>query len=425
MDRAAVSPGARRIALLVSADLTDGRPIRGGVVRVAQFLWAQLAATGRCQPHLISVATSRADHFSVRLVSPRTWTRRRPLLHAMEWAGYPLTHAGCVFAEFEFQRYLPRPELTQFLNRFDLVQVITGTPAIGYVARDVTVPVCLQVATTARLEREHVLRTAGLLRRVNGAIMLPIVERIERKALALARHVFADTEYTANALADLVPRGGMTVDTIGVDTELFAPQDTRDDDYILCVGRLSDPRKNVRLLFDAYHRLRQGLSDPPRLVLAGMAAPSEVDWAQAGALGIRDQVVFHPSPGPERLAALYRNAAIYVLSSNEEGLGIVLLEALASATPVVSTRCGGPEFVVTPEVGVLTPVGDAGALSAAMAALWQAPAKRRTMGEAGRRMILERFANAVVGRKFIDVYDRLLKVTVHGPSEWSRASLRT
>lgn len=403
-----MSDGARRVALLVSADLTDGRPVRGGVVRVAQFLWSQLEATGRYRPHLVSVATSAADRFSVRLVAPRSWRGRRRLLHTMDWAGYPLTHGGCVFPEFEFQRYMPRRELTRFLNGFDLVQVITGTPAIGYTARDVAVPVCLQVATTARLERRHVLRSAGWLRRLNGRLMLPVVEKIERKALALARHVFADTEYTANALAGLVPPERMTVDTIGVDAELFAPGETRADDYILCVGRLSDPRKNVRLLFDAYQRLRETLDTAPRLVLAGMAAPSEVDWTHAAALGLRDQVVFHASPGPERLAELYRNAAMYVLSSNEEGLGIVLLEALASATPVVSTRCGGPEYVVTPDVGLLTPVGDAAALSAAMAQLWRSPQKRREMGEAGRRMILERFADAVVGRKFLDVYDKLI-----------------
>jgi glycosyltransferase involved in cell wall biosynthesis len=408
VDDPAVNVDAKRVALLVAADLTDGRSIRGGVVRVAQFLWSQLAASGRYQPHLISVATSAADRFSVRLVAPRSWRRHKRLLHPMDWDGYPVTHAGCVFPELEFQRYMPRRELTRFLDGFDLVQVITGTPAIGYATRDVSVPVCLQVATTARLERGHVLRTAGLVRQVNGKLMLPVVDRIERKALALARHVFADTEYTANALAGQVPRERMTVDTIGVDTELFAPGDTRADDYILCVGRLSDPRKNVRLLFDAYRRLREMLDSAPRLVLAGIGAPSEADWAHAVALGIRDQVVLHTSPGPERLADLYRNAAMYVLSSNEEGLGIVLLEALASATPVVSTRCGGPEYVVTPEVGLLTPVGDSVALSVAMAQLWRSPEQRREMGETGRRMMLERFADGVVGRKFINVYERLL-----------------
>jgi D-inositol-3-phosphate glycosyltransferase len=408
MDHPAMSACRKRVALLVSADLTDGRPIRGGVVRVAMFLWSQLVASGRYEPHLISVATSRADRFSVRLASPRTWQRGSRLLHEMEWAGYPLTHTGCMFPELEFQRYMPRPALTRYLDGFDLVQVITGTPAIGYVARDVSVPVCLQVATTARLEGGHLRRTASLARRVNGRIMLPIIEGVERKALALAQHVFADTGYTAAALTGLVPGDRITVDTIGVDTALFTPGETRADDYILSVGRLSDPRKNVRLLFEAYAHLRRKMKDAPRLVLAGMAAPTPADWAYAAALGIRDHVIFHASPEPEYLADLYRNAAMYVLSSNEEGLGIVLLEALACATPVVATRCGGPEFVVTPEVGVLTPVGDAEALCGAMMQMWLSPEARRTMGAAGRRMILDRFADEVVGRKFLEVYDRLL-----------------
>jgi glycosyltransferase involved in cell wall biosynthesis len=291
-----------------------------------------------------------------------------------------------------------------------LVQVITGTPAIGYVARDVESPMCLQVATTARLERKHGLRTATLPRRLIGRVMLPIVEGVERKAINLAQHVFADTEYTANALAAAVPRDRVTVDTIGVDTSVFAPAETRADNYILCVGRLNDPRKNVPLLFEAYARLACLVSDPPALVLAGITGPTRADWNHAAALGIQDKVKFCASPSLERLVALYRNAAMLVLSSAEEGLGIVLLEALACETPVVSTRCGGPEFVVTPDVGVLTPLGDAAALAEAMAELWQSPSTRRTLGEAGRRMILARFCHQVVGQKFLSVYDRLLAI---------------
>ena len=61
---------------------------------------------------------------------------------------------------------------------------------------------------------------------------------------------------------------------------------------------------------------------------------------------------------------------MFLLSSNEEGLGLVIGEAMAAGLPVVSTRCGGPEtFVVEGVTGYLTPVGDAQAMALKIAEL--------------------------------------------------------
>ena len=59
-------------------------------------------------------------------------------------------------------------------------------------------------------------------------------------------------------------------------------------------------------------------------------------------------------------------SAVVVLPSRAESFGAVLVEALACGTPVVATRCGGPEDIVTPEVGELVPVGDPDALATAL-----------------------------------------------------------
>ncbi len=109
------------------------------------------------------------------------------------------------------------------------------------------------------------------------------------------------------------------------------------------------------------------------------------------------------------LADLYRHAMFFVLPSDEEGIGIVLLEAMASGLPVVSTCCGGPETAVLDgETGFLTPVGDAQALADAMQHLLDNPALRRRMGQAGRRIAEERFSLDVTGKVFLRKYDELL-----------------
>ena len=55
-------------------------------------------------------------------------------------------------------------------------------------------------------------------------------------------------------------------------------------------------------------------------------------------------------------------SALLVLPSRAESFGAVLVEALACGTPVVATRCGGPEDIVRDGLGVLVPSGDPDAL---------------------------------------------------------------
>ena len=75
-------------------------------------------------------------------------------------------------------------------------------------------------------------------------------------------------------------------------------------------------------------------------------------------LGIRD---------PEEVAALMQKSAVLVLPSRAESFGAVLVEALASGTPVIATRCGGPEDIVTDKVGRLVASEDPEALANAIA----------------------------------------------------------
>jgi len=177
------------------------------------------------------------------------------------------------------------------------------------------------------------------------------------------------------------------------------------------VARFSDARKNVQMLFRAYALVRDALPDAPRLVLAGTDGPTREDWAAARELNISDRVEFRDNPSPEELAQLYREAALFALASNEEGFGIVLLEAMASGIAVVCTRCGGPEsIVVEGQTGRLTPVGDHRAMAATLIDLLRDANKRQEMGKRGRQLSQERFSIEVAGRSYLQVYDRLLGI---------------
>ena len=89
--------------------------------------------------------------------------------------------------------------------------------------------------------------------------------------------------------------------------------------------------------------------------------------ALASELGIADRVEFAGGKPESEVVRYMQESAVLVLPSRRESLGMVLAEALACGTPVVATRSGGPEDIVTPDVGVLVPVEDPEALAAGIA----------------------------------------------------------
>lgn len=132
---------------------------------------------------------------------------------------------------------------------------------------------------------------------------------------------------------------------------------------LLSVGGFRE-QKNQALLLDAFARLRQRV--PARLMIVGEGPLRGVLEARAAKLGVADDVLL---PGFRAdVWPFYAAADLFVLSSDYEGFGNVLVEALASGVPVVSTDCeSGPrEILADGAFGALVPCGDAEALADAM-----------------------------------------------------------
>ena len=84
-------------------------------------------------------------------------------------------------------------------------------------------------------------------------------------------------------------------------------------------------------------------------------------------LDLRDRVHFLGPIEPEHLREAYSAADVFVLATSYEGWANVFLEAMACALPVVTTQVGGNDEVVnTKELGILVPLGDQRALTAAL-----------------------------------------------------------
>lgn len=123
----------------------------------------------------------------------------------------------------------------------------------------------------------------------------------------------------------------------------------------------------------------------------------------------------------EDVAPWYAACDAVVLTSANEGTPVSIIEALAAARPVVVTRVGGVEDVVEDGVtGSLVEAGDTDAMAAELVRLAASPEARAALGEAGRRLVLERYAVP----RLVDDVDALYRTLLAERSTTSPSSLR-
>jgi len=381
----------------------------GGVWTSARFVMETLERSGRFEYDVISVATSAHDEASVRILDPRSWRRGIRVIE-QQMNGVKARHVGAQFTELETQRYRPRKTLTNLLDKYDLVQVVSGTPPLMHVTAHSTMPKALLVASRTTVERATVLKQAKGLSALFRRLMAHAVSRMEADALRTADVVFVLNKWMEEYAIKEISAARTIFAPPGIDTAFWWPQPYQPDGYILCVGRLADPRKNIPLLLTAYRQLLDMSDTAPRLVLAGRTAPSADTMAHLEQLGLSDRVEIIVNPSLERLRSIYQHAAMFVLSSDEEGLGLVILEAMACGIPVVSTDSGGPATLIDNHVtGIMTPVGDAEALANTMRELLADPKRRAQMGEAGRKRAEHELSLEATGDLYLAKYDELLQ----------------
>jgi glycosyltransferase involved in cell wall biosynthesis len=177
----------------------------------------------------------------------------------------------------------------------------------------------------------------------------------------------------------------------GVQPSLYASDGTggpEDGLRLLFVGRLA-PVKGLRLFMEAMSNLLPRL---PHLRLTIVGDGPDRKELEALALPLGDSVQFLGYRSQSDVAALMKASDIIVLPSLAEGVPVVLMEAMASAKPVIATQVAGVSELVEDGVnGCLVPPGSVEALVDAVLRLAPDKEARRKMGENGRRKVIRDF----------------------------------
>jgi glycosyltransferase involved in cell wall biosynthesis len=243
---------------------------------------------------------------------------------------------------------------------------------------------------------------------------LPGLVGFLRRAIRSADAVTAISTYTVSLVralyerpVDLIPFGA----TIPIPDQL-PPLPPSPPFRLLFVGRLVE-RKGVRYLLDAVARARASGVDVVADVVGEGPIRAGLE-AHARSLGLDAAVRFHGFVSDHDLVRHYMDCHAFVLPAvvdekgDVEGLGVVIIEALAYGRGVIASAAGGITDIVDHDrTGLLVPPGDVAALADAIAALAADPARLARLGRAGRAHVEERFSwDAVIG-KLVDLYSRL------------------
>jgi phosphatidylinositol alpha-1,6-mannosyltransferase len=240
-----------------------------------------------------------------------------------------------------------------------------------------------------------------------------------RRAAREARAVTCISSFVRDVVRrEYPPAPGVPCELIpyGVDIKLFHPREAESDvrrrhgiadsDRLVVTVQRLYARKGVTTFLDAAALVVREIPNARFLVVGEGPERGALERHAAG-LGLAERVTFVGRKDNHReLPAYYAAADVFAFHTLHEGLGIVLLEALASGCPVVTTAAGGTlDIVRDGETGLIVPPADAPAFARAVTRVLREPELAGALRVRARRSAETEFDWDVVAGRYLEVFE--------------------
>ncbi|MAG16007.1 hypothetical protein CMO88_03020 [Candidatus Woesearchaeota archaeon] len=239
-------------------------------------------------------------------------------------------------------------------------------------------------------------------------------------ALKNAAYCTVNSNATKQAVVDVA---NVPIDIIpmGVDISAFSP--SKKDNalrkkykveglLILTVGRMAE-KKGFTYLISAMPKILKKLPQS-KLVIIGDGPKKESLIAQVKELKLENKVIFTGKVTHKELEKWYPTADVFALPSivtkggDTEGLGVVLLEAIASGTPVIGSDVGGiPDIIKHNKTGILVPQKDPDKLAGAIVRILGDKKFSKKLAKDATSFVKERFAWSIIAEKFSELFRKI------------------
>jgi len=234
-------------------------------------------------------------------------------------------------------------------------------------------------------------------------------QRLVRKTLLKTNRIVAVSPSLAKQILSF--ERNVEVAVIGnlIRSDFFKPAESKSEDVLrptrfLSIALLSKQKGLIFLLEAAYLLVKRGITSF-ELVIGGDGPERAKLQSRVVSLGLSGHCSFLGAMTRCHVRDQVQKSDVFVLPSLHETFGVVLGEAMACGKPVIATRCGGPEFVITQENGILVDIGD----SRALADVMERFIARRVCFDPARvrQSISERFGENAFLEKISDIYKGL------------------
>jgi glycosyltransferase involved in cell wall biosynthesis len=279
------------------------------------------------------------------------------------------------------------------------------------------------VAVLAGIHRE---KTALLCTSHGGdlyGLKHPLFKLIKRWIVYRSDAITVVSRAMRSELGRIAPEAKCQVIPMGTDlTRLFTPsaEVRRRPATVLFVGRLVE-KKGVRHLLEAFRLVLRKCAQA-QLWIAGSGPERPALELQSRQLGISDKIRFFGSIPYDTLPHLYRSATITIVPSviakggDQEGLGLVTVEALGCHSPVIASDLPAIRDVIQNGVtGLLVTPEKPLQLAEQIVNLLANPARSSALAQAGRRYCLERFDWQCIEEKYIHLLKHVIENTYRYP----------
>jgi glycosyltransferase involved in cell wall biosynthesis len=239
-----------------------------------------------------------------------------------------------------------------------------------------------------------------------------------RKQVAEVDRFVAVSDYCASFMSEYlkIPPRQMSVVPLGINLAGYRPRSASNGFVVGYFARVA-PEKGLHVLADAFIQLSRRVADTSlRLEAAGYLSSDHRPYLddvrrRLKQEGLADRFVYHGElVREEKIGFLSRLDVMSVPATYDEPKGLSLLEAMASAVPVVQPRRGAfTEIVERTGGGVLVEPDNPDALAGGLHALWQDRARRDALGRQGAAGVALHYSIENSARRLVEVYDAAIR----------------
>ena len=238
---------------------------------------------------------------------------------------------------------------------------------------------------------------------------LPALWLYQRRAVARADYLHATAESERDNLLKLGYNSRIAVIANGIEVDnICLKKSWRRTGKILFLSRVH-VKKGINFLIEAVAMLKDQMQGY-EVWIAGEGDPVYIDELKSLAerLGVDEQARFLGGVYGEDKWRLFRKADVFVLPTHSENFGIVVAEALACGTPVITTQGTPWQELESWHCGWWTKVGTTPTVQALSAFLQKSDAELEMMGRNGRRLVEEKYSSRKMAEDMLGLYAQVI-----------------